>query len=254
MSYVERWDKLKRDFEAKTQKPRPQKEVQLGILGTIKKASGITPVLKDLDDALKKGQRAPVAQAINKFMQVRGPYVEMLMKETGHAMDDLELATAYKNLQTGLGQISVDAGKDLEELQKKKVPGKVAIPFFEIEGDVRATIARAKKDLAAFAALEKKHQVLAKADAALKDTEKYTKSAARTDYKSAREALTSFKKNAKKCAEDLAKVIAAEKTNDKFTKPVQSFHDAMKAFSTVTRVDQQIVLLNNAEQAAAASA
>lgn len=157
MSYVERWEKLKKDFETTTQKPRPQREVQLGLLGTIKMASGITPVLRDLDEAIKKQQRAPIAKAINKFMEVRGPYVAMLVKETGHAMtgDDMELATAYKDLQTGLGKISVDAGKDLEKVQAAKEPGKVSIPFFEIEGDVKATIAKAKKDLAPFSTLEK---------------------------------------------------------------------------------------------------
>lgn len=96
--------------------------------------------------------------------------------------------------------------------------------------------------------------MLAKADAALKDTEKYTKSAARTEYKAALEALTSFKADAKACADALTKVINAEKANEKFIKPVQSFHDAMKAFSTVTRVDQQIKLLSTAEQGSTATA
>jgi len=254
MSYVARWEQLKKDFETNTGKARPKETVKAGILGTIQKASGITPVLKEIDAAIQKKQRAPLAQAITKFLAVRGPYVEMLMRETGHVMDDLDLATAYKNLQTGLGQISIDAGKELNTLQETKVSGKVAIPFFEIEGDIKATIARAKKDLAPFAALEKKHKVIATADAALKETEKYTKAAARTEYKAAAEALTKFKAAAKKCAEDLSKVLAAEKNNANFTKPVQSFHDAMKAFSTVTRVDQQIVVLQNAEKTATASA
>ena len=113
---------------------------------------------------------------------------------------------------------------------------------------------RIPPDLAAFAALEKKHQVLAKADAALSDAEKYTKAAARTDCKAAREALVRFKGSAKKCAEDLDKVLSAEKANANFTKPVQKFHDAMKAFSTVTRVDQQISKLQAAEQSSAVRA
>jgi hypothetical protein len=188
-------------------------------------------------------------------MIVRDAYVVMLAKEAGHAMvnnDDM-MATAYKDLQTGLGQISVDAGKVLNTIQETKSPGKVAIPFFEIEGDVKATIATAKKDLAALAALEKKHKVLATADAALKETEKYTKAAARTEYAAAAQALSTFKAAAKKCAEDLAKVLAAEKTNDKFTAAVQKFQKGMKDFSSVSRVDQQIVVIQKAEKAATAT-
>jgi len=249
MSYVSQWEKLKKDFENATGSERP-KQTKETIFGTIQKASGITPVLKDLDSAIAKKERAPIAQAITKFLAARGPYVEMLMKETGHAMvnDDLALATAYKDLQTGLGKISVDAGKELNTLQEAKSPGKTAIPFFEIEGDVKATIATAKKDLAAFAALEKKHKVLATADAALKETEKYTKAAARTEYKEAADALIKFKVLAKKCAEDLGKPLAAEKANDKFVTAVQKFQKGMKDFSAVSRVEQQITLLKKLEQ------
>jgi hypothetical protein len=249
MSYVSRWEQLKKDFEKATGSERP-KQTKETIFGTIQKASGITPVLKDLDAAIAKKQRAPIAAAITKFLAARGPYVEMLMRETSDAMvkDDLPLATAYKEFQTGLGKISVDAGKELNDLQEAKSPGKTAVPFFEIEGDVKATIATAKKDLAAFSALEKKHKVLATADVALKETEKYTKAAARTEYKEAAEALTKFKAAAKKCAEDLEKAVTAEKANDKFVTAVKKFQKGMKDFSAVSRVDKQITLLKTAEE------
>ena len=54
--------------------------------------------------------------------------------------------------------------------------------------------------------------MLATADASLKETEKYPKAAARTEYKEEGERLTKFKAAAKKCAEDLGKVLAAEKS------------------------------------------
>jgi hypothetical protein len=250
MSYAARWEQLKKDFEKNTGLARP-KLTKDTLIGMVQKATGITPVLKDLDTAIAKKQRAPLAQAITKFMTVRGPYVEMLMKETGHLMasDDDELATAYTKLQSGLQQIAVAASAELKNVQEAKAPGAVAVEFLEIEGDIKATIATAKKDLAAFAALEKKHKVLATADAALKETEKYTKAAARMEYKVAVDALTKFKVAAKKAAEDLAKVLAAEKSSDKFTAGVQKFQKAMKDFSGVQRVDQQIVKLQAAEQA-----
>ena len=254
MSYTADWEQLKKNFEKNTGLDRP-KLTKDPIFGTIQKASGITPVLKEIDAAIAKKQRAPLAQAITKFMAVRGPYVAMLMKETGHFManDDDVLATAYTKLQSGLQQIAVAASNELKTIQEAKIPGTVAVEFLEIEGDVKATIATAKKDLAPFAALEKKHKVIATADAALKETEKYTKAAARIEYKAAVEALSKFKASAKKCADDLAKVLAAEKTNDKFTAAVQKFHNAMKAFSAVQRVDQQIHKLQEAGKRAASA-
>lgn len=252
MSYAARWELLKKTFEKNTGLERP-KLTKDTLIGTVQKASGITPVLKDIDTAIAKKQRTPLAQAIAKFMAVRGPYVEILMKETGHLMasNDDELAAAYVKLQSGLQQIAVDASAELKAVQEAKTPNAVAVEFLEIEGDVKATIATAKKDLAPFAALEKKHKVLANADATLKETEKYTKAAARMEYTAAVVALTKFKMAAKKAAEDLAKVVAAEKSNDKFTTAVQKFQKAMKDFSGVQRVDQQIAKLLAAEKMAA---
>jgi hypothetical protein len=249
MSYVARWEQLKKDFEKTTGLERP-KLVKDSIIGTIQKASGITPVLKDLDSAIAKKQRAPIAQAITKFMTVRGPYVEILMKETGHCManDDDVLAMAYTKLQSGLQKIAADASEELKSVQEAKSPGTVAVDLLEIEGDIKATIATAKKDLTAFAALEKKHKVIATADTALKEAEKYTKAAARIEYATAVDALTKFKAAAKKAAEDLGKVITAEKSSDKFTTAVTKFQKAMKDFSTVQRVDQQITKLQEAEK------
>lgn len=252
MSYVARWEQLKKDFEKASGLNRP-KQTKDTIVGTIQKASGITPVLKEVDAAIAKKQRTPLAQALNKFFAVRGPYVTFLQNEMKQYLDDLEMATAFKDLMVGLGKIDVDAAAELKKFQEAKSPGKVAIEFLQIEGDVKGTVAAAKKDLAPFAAIEKKHKILAKADAAVKDAEKYTKAAAKTEYKNAREALVSFKANSKKCAEDVAKIISAE--NDaNFKKAAQKFHDAMKAFSVVQRVDGQIKKLQEAEAAAVAGA
>ena len=62
------------------------------------------------------------------------------------------------------------------------------------------------------------------------------------------DALTKFKAAAKKSAEDLGKILAAEKSSDKFTVAVTKFQKAMKDFSGVQRVDQQIVKLQEAEK------
>jgi len=248
MSYAARWEKLKKDFETDAGKPRPQLKVKVGFLGSFAKASGITPVMKEVDAALQKKQRAPLAQAINKFMKVREEYTNLVSKES-FKMDDIEVQKVYSTFLQGIAKITVDVQEDLKKLQETKVPGKVAVALLEIEGDMTGTIAKAKKDLAKFSTLEKKHSVVAKADAALKDTQKYTKASARTAYKEAWEALESFKKNAKKCSDDLDKVLSAEKSSADFTKAVTSFRDAMKAFATVTRVDQQIQKLKDAEKA-----
>jgi hypothetical protein len=54
-SYVSRWEKLKKTFETTgVDRPKLTKDT---IFGTIQKASGITPVLKEIDTAIEKKQR-----------------------------------------------------------------------------------------------------------------------------------------------------------------------------------------------------
>jgi len=245
MGYVARWEQLKKDFEQATGKSRPRETVKKAVLGTIQKASGITPILKDMDTALQKQERTPLEQSLNKLFAARGVYAIFLSKEQSNFLNDpqdpnLLVWTAYRDLIFGMQKIETDAAAEAKTLQEKKNPGKVAIEWLSLEGDLKGTIAAAKKDLALSPDLEKKHGVLKKADAALKDTEAYTKAAARTEYKAARNALVSFKANAKKCASDLAPIINAEKSAANFTKAVQKFHDAMKALSALGRVDAQI--------------
>ena len=254
MGYLAKWEQLKKDFEVTTNKSRPKETVKKAIVGTVQKASGLTPILKEVDTALQNQERKPLEQSLNKFFAARGAYATFLSQEQKQFLNDpndpdLFVWTAYRDLIMGMQKIETDAAADAKKLQEKKGGGKVAIEWLSLDGDLKGTVAAAKKDLAAFSALEKKHGILKKADPALKDTEKYTKAAARTEYKNAREALVSFKVTAKKCADDLAKILGAEKGDPNFTKALTKFHDAMKALSTLGRVDAQIKNLVDAEKA-----
>jgi hypothetical protein len=251
--YVKRWETLKKAFETTTGSKRPQETTKKILLGTVQKASGITPVLKEIDSALAKKHRVPLEQALNKLMSVRGVYCTFLMKEQKQFVNnpndpDMVIWTAYKDLIFGVQKIEEDAAKEAKQLQEKKEPNKTAITWLGLEADVKSTVAAAKKLFTPFAAQEKKNNLLKKAEAAMKAAETYTKTAARSEVVPARKALELFKVEAKKCADECAKVLSTEK-DPNYKKAVQSFHDAMKALSVLSRVDAQIKNLLAAEKA-----
>ena len=252
--YLKRWEKLKKDFETASGSKRPKETVKKALLGTVQKASGLTPVLKDIDTALSKKQRAPLEQALNKLMVVRSDYGKFLMKEQAQYVNspddpDMTIWKAYKDLLFGIQKLEEDAAVDAKKLQETKQTGVTGITWLGLEGDVKGTVADAKKKFTSFADKEKKYNLLKKAEGAVKAAEAYTKTAARTEYTNARKALELFKSEAKKCADECAKVLSAEK-DDNYKKAVRSFHDAMKALSVLARIDQQIRNLAAAEKGA----
>jgi hypothetical protein len=253
VGYVARWEKLKKDFETASQAKRPMLKVKDADAGIVAKSSGITPVLKDIDTALQKKERKPLEQAINKLMVVRGPYATLLAKEAGKYSDWNEdpsfeaISTAFRDFMMGLQKLEVDAAADAKKLQVAKGAAE-GIEFFALEGDVKGTVSTAKKALAKFAALEKKHNLLKLSDAAVKQAEIYTKSAARTQVKEARQALVNFKTEAKKCADALAKVLKLE-TDKEFLKALTSYQSAMHSICSLPRIDAQIKNLIAMEQA-----
>lgn len=252
-NYLKQWENLKKAFETKTGSKRPKETTKKILLGTVQKSSGITAVVKEIDSALSKKQRVPLEKALNNLMAARGTYCTFLMKEQKQFLNDpndpdLTIWTAYKDFIFGIQKIEEDAAKEAKTLQEKKSPGATGITWLGLEGDVKGTIAAAKKSFGAFPAQEKKYNLLKKAEGAQKAAETYTKAGARTEIVNARKALELFKAEAKKCADECAKVLSAEK-DDNYKKAVKPFHDAMKALSVLSRVDAQIKNLLAAEKA-----
>jgi hypothetical protein len=243
---------LKKNFETTTGAKRPQETVKKALVGTVAKASGITPVLKDVDTAIEKKERKPLEQALNKLMVARSAYCTFLSQEQkkyNPMQDDTQQAVwaAYRDLIMGVQKIESDAADQAKTLQETKGAGQ-AIQFFALEGDVKGTVVAAKKGLAPYAALDKKYNLLKASEGAVRQAEAYTKAAARTQVKEAIAALQSFKDEAKKCYEALAKVLPLEKDAG-FLKALQAYHDAMKALASVGRVDAQIKNLKAMGQA-----
>jgi hypothetical protein len=172
VGYVARWEKLKKDFETAFNAKRPMLKVNDADAGVVSKSSGITPVLKDIDTALQKKERKPLEQAINKLMVVRGPYATLLAKEAGKYSDWTQdpsfegISTAFRDFMMGLQKLEVDAAAEAKQLQVAKGAAE-GIEFFALEGDVKGTVSTAKKGLAKFAALEKKHNLIKLSDAAV---------------------------------------------------------------------------------------
>jgi hypothetical protein len=243
--FVGDWQKLKAKFD-ETGLNRPTR-VKETMFGTMKMGTGISGALREIDTAIGKKERAPLAQAINKFLAVRDPFCKICSDRAlkANADGEDEAAAAYASLNGGLQKIAVQAAEELKKIQIKK--GGAAVPMIEIEGDVKATVMAAHRSLAGFAALEKKHKVMETADAAAAETVKYTKAAARGDYTLAIQALTRFKAAAKKAADDLKSVMDKEKSSSGFTEAVKKFEKGMRDFSTVQRVDGAIKAMRDAQ-------
>lgn len=251
--YLTRWEKLKTDFETNANKKRPLETVKKALVGTIEKSSGITPVVKAIDAALEKKQRVPLEKALNDLMAVRSTYCSFLTKEqTPHLHDpndpDLTIWTAYRDLIKGIEKLEMDGAEAAKKLQETKGAG-ASITWMGLEGDVKGTVAKAKKDFEKFSAQEKKNGLLKKADGALKAAKAYTEAAARTNFGAAKVALETFKVEAKKCADACATVAHAEHDGP-YKTAVESYEKGMRDLSTASRIDAQIRNLQNAAQAA----
>jgi hypothetical protein len=240
--YLVEWDKLKKAFETATNQARPKETVQKALIGTVAKASGITPALKDVESALAKKERKTLEQAINKLEVTRQTYGVLLEKEQKqfNPSDDAQMVfwTAYRDLKRGLEQIVVDAGKAAKALQEEKSPIE-GLQFLPMEAEVKSVLVDVKKKLTPYAALEKKHGLLKKADAVVKLAETYTKVAARTQVKVALETLKSIQKECLKCASELEKVAKAE-TDQGFKTALESYRKSMVGTANWSRLLMQI--------------
>jgi hypothetical protein len=250
--YLSRWEKLKKDFETNSNLKRPQETVKKALIGTVAKSSGLTPIMKDIDSALEKKQRTPLEKALNQLMATRSTYCTFLMEEQKHYLNDpndpdLTIWTAYRNLIFGIQKLEEDGAAAAKTLQEAKGGGE-SITWFGLEGDVKGTVEKAKKDFGPFAAQEKKNLVLKKADPALKAAKAYTEAAAKTNFLAAKGALLNFKVEAKKCA-DAVGIVAGKETDANYKKVLVAFQNAMQALSVSARVDTQI---QNLQQAMAA--
>lgn len=247
--YVQKWQAIKAEFEKDAEMARPKESVKAGILGTIKKASGLTPVLQEMDTALEKKQRYPLEKALNKYHSVQEPYVGFLREEMKKYLDDpeLKIAGAFTKMMREMLALEQEAAADAKKLQEEKSPGGAAIQWLFLEADVKGTIEKAKKDFTPFAALEKKFGLVKKADPAIEAAKEYTKAAARTQMAEALKALKDFQTKALAAATACDKALsdADAKKQEKYIKAVESYKDAMKSLTT-SRAAAQIKKLEEA--------
>lgn len=262
--YLTKWDTLKAKFTADTGKAKPQDTVKKALLGTVAKSTGISPAIKDIESALEKKERATLEKALNKFFSVRGTYASFLLKEQAQYKPetDMDIWVAYRELIYGLEQIEKDAAKDAEALQKEKGDGTTAITWLSLEGDMKSTVEASKKHFEAYSALKTKYKIsglLDKSKPAIEWTQKYTKAAARTQAKEAREALEGFQKAGKAHVAQIDTLInevnqKEKPTADKdktalkgFKEKLDSYRKAVNDLSVAARVNQQITALKKIE-------
>lgn len=252
--YVKQWQAIKAKFEQDANIKRPTETVKKAIIGTVQKSSGLTPVLQEIDDALEKKQRYPLEKALNKYHSVQEPYVAFVRQEMSkYPADQYEdVALAFATYMREMLGIEQKVAADAKALQQEKSGGGAAIEWLFLEADVKGTVEKAKKDFAAFPALEKKFGLLKKAEPALKAAQDYTKAAARTEVNNALAALKDFQVKAVACAKgcDPALADADAKKQPKYITAVQSYQTAMRSLTTSRAATQ----IKNLEAAQAATA
>jgi hypothetical protein len=246
--YVKDWETLKTNFEANTGKTRPKETVKKAIIGTVQKASGLTPLLKDIDSAIEKKERLNIEKALNKFHSVQESYVMFLQNERKPYLamtndGDEDMLKEYGKLISGLLNIEKEVADDAKKVQEQKSgDGASSITWLFLEADVKGTIAKAKKDFTPFAALEKKFNLIKKADPSLAVAQEYTKAAAHTEVAKALAALKDFQIKAAACATacDTALKDKDAVKSQPYINAVKSYQKAMRDLSTAARIADQI--------------
>ena len=248
--YVKKWETLKASFETNTGLARPKETVKKAIIGTVQKASGITPALQAIDNAIEKKERLTLEKALNKYHTVQEPYVAFLREELKQ-YQPLAADPVYENICLEFGKfirgmltIEDEAGKEATQLQVSKGGATAGIQFLFLEADVKNTIAKGKKDFTAYANFEKRFNLVKKTDPALAAAQTYTKAAAHTEYKNALDAIKDFQTKAlavaSACDVALNDNDVKKKENEKYKDSVDSFKKAWRDLANASRTADQI--------------
>lgn len=241
--YVKQWQAIKAKFEADAKIKRPKETVTKAMLFTVQKASGLTPALEEVDKALEKKERLTLEKAMNKYHLVQEPYVKFVRSEMSKydPGTDEDVVLAFGTFMRQMLMIEDDISKDAKKLQEDKGgTGTEGIKWLFLEADVKATVEKAKKDFAAFAALEKRFGLIKKADSSIKSAQDYTKAAARTEVANAIKALKDFQVNARSCAKGCDPAIADKEAQKapKYIESVKSFQKAMNDLAAARAATQ----------------
>ena len=244
-AFLAKWEQLKKDFDREAKKVQNPDAETKAFLALMDKPFGFTPILKEIDDAFKKGYRKPAMQGLLKFYSHREPYSAIFTKAKVHRSHiDLEdpLMDAINTFSSGIVKLEAAIQAELKNLQDEKGPGgenPIQLHLFEV--DLQKNIETAKKALKPLAAIDKKYDVLTLIQPAVKAMDTYTKAAARTQAQEAYNALTSFVALAKKCETECDKILAKEK-DPAYTAAVKRFTKDLVAMCSA-RVNDQLKAL-----------
>lgn len=246
--FLAKWEQLKKDFDKEAKKVQNPDAPTKAFLAVMAKPLGFTPILKDIDEAFKKGHRKPAMQALLKFYSHREPYSAVFTKAKVHrasiAIDD-ELMMAINDLSSGIVKLEAEIQTALKNLQDTKGPGgdnPIKLHLFEV--DLEKNIETLKKDLKPLAVIEKKHNVLKLIEPGVKLMNTYTKAAARTQAQEAHDALTAFVVAATKCKTQCDAILTKEK-DPAYTAAVQRFTKDLIAMCNARVKDQVKALVDH---------
>ncbi len=244
-NFVAQWDHLKKEFgknvltllqEGKDDVPG---DVRKSIIELVKTETGMTPALKLVDAAIGKEQRATAMKALTKVHGVIEATNKVFVTAGVNAMNGAmeatpegaqalgKIADCVKTFNKEFHEFETSIAEAIEHLQEAK--GGVKIAIFSLEGDMIGAVERFKKNIKAFASLEKKFKVMDYADKTAKPLESYSVAVARSQVKEARKTLMAFF-DAVDELDNYGKKVQADKS-----KPDEDYLEAIEKLCTAVR-------------------
>lgn len=216
-------------------------EVKQG-LAELQKTTGLTPVLKTIDEGFQKEHRATVLEAAVQLNRIRTPISMVLTKlVTRLGQYDMDVAQDMRDFKAGLEAIESGVSTSAKQLQNTKggvqqdENWNLAVLF---EGDFKSNVDDLKKKLKAHAAVDKPHNALKLVTPMMNFMDSFTKAAAHLKAKEAYAALKGFQAAVKEADKKFADIAAKERNDHKpYADALTSFMGAVKGLN---RINEQL--------------
>lgn len=212
-------------------------EVKQG-LAELQKTTGLTPVLKKIDEGFQKEHRATVLDAAVQLNRIRTPISMVLTKLVSRlGQYDMDAAQDVRDFKAGLEAIESGVSTSAKQLQNTKGAiqqdqnWNLAVLF---EGDFKSNVDDLKKKIKAHADVDKKYNALKLATPMMTFMDSFTKAAAHLKAKEAYAALKGFQAAVKEADKKFADAAAKEHTDHRpYADALVSFMGAVKGMNRI---------------------
>jgi len=207
-------------------------------LAELRKTTGLTPVLKKIDEGFAKEHRTTVLETAVELNRIRTPISMVLTKLFSHLSQyDMDAAQEVRDFKAGLEAIESGVSTSAKQLQtnkgglQKDENWNLAVLF---EGDFKSNVDNLKKKLKTHAAVDKPYNALKLATPMMTFMDTFTKAAARLKANEAYAALKGFQAAVKEADKKFGDIAAKEKAANKaYAEALTSFMNAVKGLNRI---------------------